>query len=336
MQNKTVCGLNGILPYLPTRLTKTLQKLPSDFLLSITELRLRAEQPLMLVTPQQNVFITESGHKTELWRSGLLSASALEIEEIVLKACGYSAHSHQTDFANGCLTLPGGHRIGLCGTAVLGGDAVTGVRDVTALNIRIAKSFPNAAQAILAQCFQNRLQNVLLFGPPSSGKTTVLRALAQSLSSGKSNRIYKCAVIDERQELFPKNLGDCFADVLSGYPKADGIQLAVRVLSPDMVFCDEIGSAQDVISIADGIRCGVHFAVTAHAANVEELLHRAYFKSLFQTGSIDTVILLGTGINVGKVQGFYKVGENNAESDGASADFGVLRPYRDVSVRASA
>jgi len=336
MQNKTVCGLNGVLPYLPTRLTKTMQKLPLDFLHSITELRLRAEQPLMLVTPQQNVFITESGHKTEILRSGLLSASTLEIEEIVLKACGYSAHSHQTDFANGCLTLPGGHRIGLCGTAVMGGEAVTGVRDVTALNIRIAKSFPNAAQEILTHCFQNRLQNVLLFGPPSSGKTTVLRAMAQSLASGQSNRIYKCAVIDERQELFPKNLGACFADVLSGYPKADGIQLAVRVLSPDMIFCDEIGSAQDVISIADGIRCGVHFAVTAHAADLEELLHRAYFKSLFQTGAIDTVILLGTGTNVGKIQGFYKVGENNAESDGTSADCGGLHPYRDIFVRASA
>ncbi len=336
MQTKTVCGLNGVLPYLPTRLTKTLQKLPSDFLNTVTELRLRAEQPLMLVTAQQNVFLTESGHKTELFRNGLLSVSVSEIEEIVLKACGYSAHSHQTDFANGCLTLPGGHRIGLCGTAVMEGNAVTGVRDVTALNIRIAKHFPNAARDILTQCFQNRLQSVLLFGPPSSGKTTVLRALAQSLACGQSNRIYKCAVIDERQELFPKNAGDCFADVLSGYPKADGIQLAVRVLSPDMIFCDEIGSAQDVISIADGIRCGVHFAVTAHAANLEELLHRAYFKSLFQTGAVDTVIHLGTGTNVGKIQGLYKVGENNAENDGASADFGVLHPYRDIFVRASA
>ncbi len=336
MQNKTVCGLNGVLPYLPTRLTKTLQKLPSDFLNTVSELRLRAEQPLMLVTAQQNVFLTESGHKTELLRNGLLSVSVSEIEEIVLKACGYSAHSHQTDFANGCLTLPSGHRIGLCGTAVMEGNAVTGVRDVTALNIRIAKHFPNAARDILTQCFQNRLQNVLLFGPPSSGKTTVLRALAQSLACGQSNRIYKCAVIDERQELFPKNAGDCFADVLSGYPKADGIQLAVRVLSPDMVFCDEIGSAKDVISIADGIRCGVHFAVTAHAANLEELLHRAYFKSLFQTGAVDTVIHLGTGTNVGKIQGLYKVGENNAENDGDSADFGVLHPYRNIFVRASA
>lgn len=336
MQNKIDSGLSGVLPYLPTRLTKLLQKLPSDFLSTVTELRLRAEQPMMLVTPQQNVFVTETGHKTELLRNGLLSATAAEIEEMILKACGYSAHSHQTDFANGCLTLPGGHRIGLCGTAVVNGNVVTGVRDITALNIRIAKSFPNAAREILEQCFQNELQNVLLVGPPSSGKTTVLRALAQNLASGQCNRIYKCTVIDERQELFPKNIGDCFADVLSGYKKAEGIQLAVRVLSPDIIFCDEIGSAQDVIAIADGIRCGVHFAVTAHAENLENLLHRAYFKSLFQTGIIDTVILLGTGTSIGKIQGIYKAGENNAENDGTTADFGILRTYGNVFVRASA
>lgn len=339
MQENTLCAIRGVFPYLPPRLTALLQKMPPEQISEIAELRLRANLPLLIVTASKNYFVSESGRETVLMRDGLFTVWQSEIEETVARACGYSAHSHQADFKGGYLTLAGGHRVGLCGTAVTDSQTVTGIRAVTALNIRIAKPIPHAADEVLKTCFQKKLQNVLLVGPPMSGKTTVLRALAQSLAIGCNGKILNCAVIDERGELFPDNAVSqtpCFADVLSGYQKAEGISLAVRALSPDIIFCDEIGCAQDVLAVTDGIRCGVRFVITAHADSIEKLLARAYLKPLFYPGVLDTVLLLGSGAQVGKIKQVYKVGETDVKTDGAFTDFNGLRADGNLSFHASA
>lgn len=339
MQENTLCSIRGVFPYLPLRLKELLQKMPTEQVSEIAELRLRANLPLLIVTASKKIFVTEGGRETVLMRDGLFTVWQSEIEETVARACGYSAHSHQADFKGGYLTLPGGHRVGLCGTAVTDTQTVTGVRAITALNIRIAKPIPHAADEVLKTCFQNQLQNILLVGPPMSGKTTVLRSLAQNLSVGNGGKILNCAVIDERGELFPDNAVSqtpCFADVLCGYPKAEGISLAVRALSPNIIFCDEIGCVRDVLAVTDGIRCGVRFVLTAHADSIEKLLARAYVKPLFSTGVLDTVLLLGTGAQVGKIKQVFKVGEAHVKTDGGFTDFCSLRADGNLPFHASA
>lgn len=339
MQSEAICGFRGIFPYLPPRIADTMRCLSQDFLETITEIRLRAALPLVLVTPQEKWLLTENGRETTIFTDRLMTVTKTEIEETVAKACGYSVYSHQKDLVNGYLSLAGGHRIGLCGTAVTENGVPIGIREISSLNFRIAKEIPNAAENVLKLCFQKRLENILLAGPPGCGKTTVLRALAQQLSGGKSRKMYTCAVVDERAELFPNTRFQstpCFADVLSGYSKADGISLAVRVLSPEIVFCDEIGSAADVCAIADGMRCGVHFAVTAHAETIEQLQSRPSLKPLFAHGGIDTVLLLGTGENLGKIQSVYRVGESDAQNSGYFVDSSSLPLHGMDALRTSA
>ena len=61
-----------------------------------------------------------------------------EISDMVTKMCGYSVYSHQSDLVNGFITLKGGCRVGICGTAVIQNGAVTAIRELTSVNIRVA------------------------------------------------------------------------------------------------------------------------------------------------------------------------------------------------------
>ena len=288
---------------------------------SLSEIRLRAGMPVVFVTPKQTCFLQKSGRTTCLFSENLLTVSQTEIQDIVSRACGYSVHSHQEDFQNGFLTLPGGHRIGLCGTAVTQSGKLTTLRNITALNIRLARQIPGAATDVLRACFQAGLQNILIAGPPMSGKTTVLRDLIRSISDGYTGKMVTCTVVDERGELLMRNsenaghiLG-CNTDVLSYYQKSDGIRLAVRALAPQMIFCDEIGSKEDADAILEGIRCGVHFAVTAHAGSFSELYKRSQIKTLLSENAVDSVVMLGIGEKVGKIEKIMKVGEPNGQGN---------------------
>lgn len=329
-----------IVALLPKRIRELLLNLPPNLLNTLTELRLRANGPMLMVSPTRSFYITVGGKPTYMPSEHLFYITQHEIQDIVTHACGYSVHSHQEDFKNGYLTVTGGHRIGLCGTAVTENGQTVGIREISALNIRIAKEIPHAAEETLRICFQSGLQNLLLVGAPMSGKTTVLRALAKEISSGYIGTPVKCAVIDERGELFPSDgsvqNSQCTMDVLSGYSKSDGISLAVRALSPDIIFCDEIGSREDVNAITEGIRCGVHFVATAHANTSQALYQRQKLKPLFADRVFDTLLFLGTKERVGKVTEIIKAGEDDAENGGNPADSGILHMDGNLFVRAGA
>lgn len=329
-----------VISALPKRIREHLLHISPSLLDELTEIRLRANGPVLLASPARTFYITVGGKPTYMPSEHLFCVTQHEIQDIVTHVCGYSVHSHQEDFKNGYLILTGGHRIGLCGTAVTENGKVIGIREISALNIRITKKIPHAAQETLRLGYQSGLQNLLLVGAPMSGKTTVLRDLAKELSEGYIGTPVKCAVIDERGELFSAESfapgRGCTMDILSGYSKADGIALAVRALSPDIIFCDEIGSAEDVHAIADGMRCGVHFAATVHADSVQTLYQRQKLKPLFADGLFDTVLTLGTKENIGKITEIVRTGENDAETHRAIADSGLLRMDRNALVRAGA
>lgn len=341
MPNSLQTPFSQVVSILPARLQQLLYALPQRLQETLREIRLRQSKPLVLVFPQHTGFLTAFGTVSALCSETLPTVREQEIGEIVARACGYSAHSHQEELRNGFLTLPGGHRIGVCGTAVYRGGALSGLRDPTALNIRIARHIPTAADRVLRACFQDGLRSVLLAGPPMSGKTTVLRAMAVRIAQGYCARLATCAVIDVRDELFPPGLSaplteQFFGDILRGYEKAAGIRQAVRTLSPEMVFCDEIGSKADVDAIADGCRCGVRFAASVHAGSSKELKERAGIRELLDTGCFSYVVFLGTGEQVGKPLLVLQTGEKNAQERGAGDNFCGLRMDGDASFRSGA
>lgn len=193
-----------------------------------------------------------------------------DVEACFQELCCYSVHSFAREISEGCITLPGGHRVGFCGTAVINGGRLETLRDISSLNIRIARQIYGCGEELFHAVFANGLRSLLIAGRPMSGKTTVLRDIARLLGER-----YRVALIDSRSEIAAVYHGTPSldvgenTDVLTGYGKNEGIMIALRTLSPDIILCDEISGDTD--AIAHCMNCGVRLVATIHAASSDEL-----------------------------------------------------------------
>ncbi len=222
--------------------------------------------------------------------------------------CGYSVYAHRQEIAKGYITVRGGHRAGICGTAVTDNDNVTMLREITSINLRIARSFSGCSAQLFSCIGFERPCGILIAGAPMSGKTTLLRDIAAGLSKGATGRRYAVSVIDERGELAAvhdstpqyKCIRTC--DVLSGYPKGEAITAAVRSMSPEIIVCDEIGTVSEAQAIGEGLNSGVSVIASVHAHSEDELMRRPVISQLLCTGAFEYIVLLSRSpMNIEKI-----------------------------------
>ncbi|MCL2106444.1 MAG: stage III sporulation protein AA [Oscillospiraceae bacterium] len=284
---------------LPEELWELLSAVPEEIRGETREIRMRAGGPLTLTAAGGTMFFTPGGRVTALYQEPCLRLDGAALARVVRCLCDYSVHSYTEDIARGFVTLPGGHRAGLCGTAVTQNGAVSAVRNISSVNLRIAREIPGAAAALRECVSQGKgLPGILIAGPPGSGKTTMLRDLSRGLSSGGWGDFYRVALVDERGELAGAREGvPCCdvgpnTDVLTGYPKGEGILLALRSLAPDVIICDELGGEADAMALASGIHAGVNFAASVHAGSLEELRARPMIQRLLELGAFDWIVVL--------------------------------------------
>jgi stage III sporulation protein AA len=205
-----------------------------------------------------------------------------DLQYAVNMACRYSPWTAGSA-ALGYITAPGGHRIGICGEAIVKDGKMEGIKTIHSLNIRIARDFPGIARPICRQP-----GSILVIGKPGSGKTTLLRDLIRELSYREN-----VSVVDERGELFPNEFqrGDCM-DVLLGCSKPEGIDRVLRTMTPDTIAIDEITAETDTHALMQAAWCGVRLLATAHAANMEELRSREVYRPLLNKGLFSTVAVM--------------------------------------------
>ena len=250
------------------------------------EIRLRAGQKAKLRFPDKSV-------KTDF------DVTREVISDILQQLCEYSLYTYSEDIAKGFVSA-GGWRVGIGGAVSFSGGVSKGIRNISSLDIRIAREIKGCADKLMKYIVcEDRVLGTLVASPPACGKTTVIRDIARQLS----NRGHNIAVIDERGEIaalggsgIPSfDLGEN-TDILSNVKKSTGAEMALRSLAPEVIVLDEIGSKNDMQAIYEAEAGGCAVLCTAHIYDIESLKNRKYIFPLIDDNVIErTIFLRGTG-----------------------------------------
>ena len=240
----------------------------------IDEIRLRRGRPVSLTVRGQNI-VTD------------IVCSPAELADAVSRLCGGTLHAHSDTIARGYIAFGGGGRAGICGRAVAGharGTEISGVTDVDAVCIRVPRSVRGISGRLCGYIASRGYRaSVLVYSPPGGGKTTLLRDAAVTLASEPHYR--RVAVIDTRGELYRADMFEgTLADIFTGYPKAVGIEIATRTMSPQYLVCDELGDPDEARAILAAQHTGVPLIASAHASSYDELVARPSVKLLLDAG----------------------------------------------------
>ncbi len=243
--------LDDILKYFPTNIYNLLndtirqnEKIQED----LQEIRIRTNKPIILKLAQADILIE-------------YQVTQQETLQTLERLCNNSIYSYKNQICEGFLTVKGGHRVGITGTAVTENENVVNLKYITSLNFRIAKEIINCSDKILSQIIDtenNNIYNTLIVSPPGKGKTTILRDSIRKISNGIPSINFKgktCGVVDERGEIaamyqgVPQNDIGIRTDIIENISKSKGMKMLIRSMAPEVIACDEIGSKEDIDAI---------------------------------------------------------------------------------------
>ncbi len=279
-----------VIGFMPDRLKKSLESVSSDIKADASEIRLRAGKPVSLTAGGKQLIISEHGGVTRSSQAGIIPTEN-ELAAAFETICRSSVHCFKREISLGFVTLKGGHRVGFCGTAVHSADGNLGINHISGMNYRIARQMIGAADELAGYLPKNG--GLLIAGAPLSGKTTYLRDLCRILGNK-----HKVALVDDTGEMAavyrnePQNSVGIFTDILTGYGKAKGLETAVRVLSPEYIICDEIGSREDCEAIESAANSGVVFIAAVHAGDLRELMSKPNIRPLIEMGIFTRAVFL--------------------------------------------
>jgi len=289
-----------ILKKLPPEVKERIDELPDRITDGFEEIRLKAYSDTIII----------SGGREISLRDGRAMTPEV-LDETLNRLLDYSYYAYEEELSKGYITIEGGHRVGICGRVTLKEGCVHLIKDVSSLNIRRSRQIIGASRQVMnAVCDDNAqmIRNTLIISPPKCGKTTILRDIARNLSYGG----YRVGICDERSEIAgcyggqtSYDLG-CRTDILDGCPKAEGILMLIRAMSPDVIITDEIGKTEDASAIEAALCAGVKTITTIHGSTYEDVESSAVGE-LIRKHVFETLIFLSAQPSTGTVKRIMKL-----------------------------
>ena len=290
-------GIETVLEYIPYNIKKLIQEFQASDNINfpniecIEDIRLRANKPLCIKTSKGTEVIE-------------YIVSQQEILQTFEKICENSVYSYRKQICDGYITIRGGNRVGIVGSAVVDNGQVININYISSLNFRIAREKLGCSNKIIEDIVnieQNTIYNTLIISPPGCGKTTLLRDIIRNISNGINDLNFKgktVGIVDERGEIaamykgIPQNDIGIRSDVIDNMPKPEAMRILVRSMSPDVIACDEIGSIEDVKAIDYAMCSGVKGIFTAHGKDIEEVNKNSEISKLLQKKVFERIIKL--------------------------------------------
>lgn len=280
---------------------------------ALQEIRLRAGQPVIFILDGQEQFLQKDGGLGNLAERAW-QIPKQDVTDILNHICNYSLYAFEDEMRQGFITVPGGHRVGLAGQAVLEkSDSIRYIKHIYYLNIRIAHQIPGVADSVLPSIYRKGMPcNTLILSPPGCGKTTMLRDLIRQISNGNVwGDGCEVSVIDERSELagsyqgIPQNDIGMRTDVMDACPKLLGMMLVIRSMAPKVLAVDELGNYEEIELLGQARASGCRILATIHAGNLEELSGKSFMKKAIEQQMFERYIILGKVEGIPAVTGIY-------------------------------
>lgn len=285
--------MDEILAVLPERLRGSLLSLARTTIENVEEIRLRIERPVEIVVSGKPLFPRENGKTLVMTHS--------DASHLLNKISQFSLYALDDELQQGFITIRGGHRIGICGKVITEKGAVKRIRDISSFNIRVARQKIGAADRLTSYLYEAGWKSTLIIGAPQTGKTTLLRDIARKIASGdrkKGLSPQKVGIVDERSEIagslkgVPRHDLGLRVDVLDRCPKAEGMMMMIRSMSPDVLVVDEIGRKEDIEAIFEAIHAGVALIATVHASALSSVIKRPMIRPLLAEKVFDRYVEL--------------------------------------------
>lgn len=282
--------IGKICSLLPEYLTFSILSLSSEMQDKICEIRLRRNGPISVSTYEKNLFLDKKRGVTSDISSALV-CTAQDMDFVINRLSEGSFYRHMPTINSGYIVTPSGIRAGVCGECIYDGEKISSLGAIGSVNLRISRDIDSSGDVISRYLIKNPSSSVLLYSPPGYGKTTAVRSVAKAVGTGKFGYAKRVAVIDERGEILPGG-SEGLIDRFCGYRKSDGIEIATRLFSPELIICDEIGKEDDTEALLCVQNSGVPLLATSHGDNIMSVKKRPNIKRLIDNGVFDAFALI--------------------------------------------
>lgn len=254
---------------------------------TIEEVRMRAQRPVELLTSNGSIFFNQIAKKED-------------ILHILNMGSRNSLYAHEEEMRNGYITVRGGHRLGFTGEVIMTDGKIAALAHFNSLNIRFARELKGCSDGVINHVAESdKLRSCLFVSPPGVGKTTLLRDVTRRISDGgRTHKSWKTGLIDERGEIasclegIPQLDVGRRTDVLDNCPKAEGVMMLIRTMSPHVIVTDEIGGQRDFEALVQAASCGVKIIASAHGQTLKELLSKRYISKIITEKIFDRYIFI--------------------------------------------